>query len=73
MQIIFVFQNIVLSTITQISFGTIFGSLEWLAAHIWAMLFVYHLKFSSIVLLFLMFSLLFMNMQIRQFVYHTIG
>ena len=58
---------------TQLSFGTNFGSLEWLAIDIWVMLFVHPLKFSTIVLLFLMFSLLFMNVQIRQFVYHAIG
>ena len=57
----------------QLSFGTIFGSLEYLAADIWDMLYVHHFKFSTIFLLFLMFSLIFMNMHIRLFVYRTIG
>ena len=37
------------------------------------MLYVHPFKFSYIFLLFLMFMLIFMNMQIRSFVYHTIG
>ena len=50
---------------TLLSFGTNFGSFEKLAADIWVMLYVHSLKFSNIFLLFLMFSLIFMNMQIR--------
>ena len=37
------------------------------------MLYVHPFKFSNIFLLFLMFSFIFMNMQIRKFAYHTIG
>ena len=37
------------------------------------MLYVHPFKFSNIFLLFLMFSLIFIDMQIRSFVYHTIG
>ena len=58
---------------THLSYGTNFGILEKLAADIWVMLYVHPFKFSNIFLLFLMFSLIFMNMQIRSFVYHTIG
>ena len=50
---------------THLSFGTNFGNLELLAADIWIMLYVHPFKFSNILLLFLMFSLIFMNMQIR--------
>ena len=53
-------------------FGTIFGSLEQLAADILVMLFVSPFKFSTIFFLYLMFSLIFMNMPIRLFVYHAI-
>ena len=40
---------------THLSFGTIVGSLEQLAADIWVMLYVHPFKFSNIFLLFLMF------------------
>ena len=45
----------------------------YLAADILVMLFVHPFKFSNIFLFFLTFSLIFINTQIRQFVYHTIG
>ena len=57
----------------HLSFGTNFGSLEQLAADIWVMLYVHPFKVSNIFLLFLMFSSIFMNMQIRLFLYHTTG
>ena len=50
---------------THLSFDTNFGSLEELAADIWIMQYVHRFKFFYIFLLFLMFSLIFMNMQIR--------
>ena len=57
----------------HLSFCTNFGSLELLAADIWVTLCVHPFKFSKFVLLFLMFLLIFINMQIRSFIYHTIG
>ena len=58
---------------THLSFGTNFESLQQLAADIWVMLYVNPFKVSNNFLLFLMFSLIFMNMQIRYFLYHTTG
>ena len=58
---------------THLSYGTNFESLDYLAADILVMLYVHPFEFSNIFLLFLMFSLIFMNMRIRSFVYHTIG
>ena len=58
---------------THLLFGTNFGSLEELAAYIWVMLYVHPFKFSNIFLLFVMFSLIFMNMKITYFYHHTIG
>ena len=58
---------------THFSYDTNFGRLEMLAADIWVMLYVHPFKLSNIFLLFLMFSLIFMSMQIRLFVYHTVG
>ena len=57
----------------HLSFGTNFGSLEHLAADIWVMLYLHPFKVSNIFLLFLMFSSIFMKMQIRLFLYHTTG
>ena len=57
---------------THLSFGTNFESLQQLATDIWVMLYVNPFKVSNSFLLFLMFSLIFMNMQIRYFLYHTI-
>ena len=37
------------------------------------MLYIHHFKISNIVLLFLMFTLIFLNMQMILFVFHTIG
>ena len=62
-----------LSDMTHRSFGTNFGSLEKLAADIWVMLYVHPFKVSNIFLLLVMFSFIFMNMQIRSFVFHTTG
>ena len=66
MQIIFVYQTTMLKYyMTQLSFGTNFGSLELSTADKWVMLYVHPFKFSIIFILFLMFSILFMDMQIR--------
>ena len=46
------------------------GNLEWLAAVIKEIL-RHPLNFSVIVLLFILFSFIFMNMQMRKFVCHT--
>ena len=58
---------------THLLFSTNFGSLECLAADIWVMFYVHSFKVFNSFFLFLMFSVIFMNIQIRQFVYHTTG
>ena len=58
---------------THLSFGTNFESLQQLAADIWVMLYVNPFKVSNNFLLFLMFSLIFMNMQLDTFYIILLG
>ena len=58
---------------SQLLFGNKFGSLDKLAAYIYVILDTPSLFFATIFLLFLMFSYIFMTIQIRLFALRTIG